>query len=284
MEQMQKRVNAPLDFLAQLQHADKEDLYRLGKTRTYAKNDFLFKAGESDMNVYVLKRGRVKLFGSSAEGRDVLLWFSLAGEIFGMAESLQEQPRLIYARAAEESEVLCVAHTQFKEWFSTRPAVACCLMKIMALRMRELGQRFLSLANGNIQMEIAQLLIRLGKTYGRLAGLQIHMDIPLTAQDIADMVGSSRQGVSTCLAQMKRDGMIDVAKHFLIIKKQEDMHKIATGQGKDLTLERRTKQRAWHAVQPATESLQRHEHHRPSATAQYPEGEIVQIRIKPRPY
>ena len=245
MEQMQKRVNAPLDFLAQLQHADKEDLYRLGKTRTYAKNDFLFKAGESDMNVYVLKRGRVKLFGSSAEGRDVLLWFSLAGEIFGMAESLQEQPRLIYARAAEESEVLCVAHTQFKEWFSTRPAVACCLMKIMALRMRELGQRFLSLANGNIQMEIAQLLIRLGTNYGKLAGQHIHVGIPLTEQDIADMVGTSRQGVSTCLAEMKRQGIVDSARHFLVIKNLANLHQIANGHSEAVMVERRVTKRAW---------------------------------------
>ena len=284
MEQSPHRPDASLDFLTQLSVQDQHSLNCIGTRRIVAKNDFIFKAGQYDLNVYVMLSGRVKLYGSSVEGRDVLLWFSIAGEIFGLAEFMQEKPRQIYARAAERCEVLYIAQAPFKEWLASRPEVAFCLMKIMALRMRELGQRFLSLANGNIQMEIAQLLIRLGKTYGRLAGLQIHMDIPLTAQDIADMVGSSRQGVSTCLAQMKRDGMIDVAKHFLIIKKQEDMHKIATGQGKDLTLERRTKQRAWHAVQPATESLQRHEHHRPSATAQYPEGEIVQIRIKPRPY
>ena len=245
MEQPQKRMDAPLDFLAQLQESDKNELYRLGKTRTYAKNDFLFKAGESDLNVYVLKRGRVKLFGSSAEGRDVLLWFSLVGEIFGLAESLQEQPRLIYARAAEECEALCIAHSQFKEWFGVRPAVACCLMKIMALRMRELGQRFLSLANGNIQMEIAQLLVRLGANYGKLAGRYIQVGIPLTEQDIADMVGTSRQGVSTCLAEMKRQGIVDSERHFLIIKKLEDLHQIANGQSETMAIERRVNKRGW---------------------------------------
>ena len=245
MEQPQKRMDAPLDFLAQLQESDKNELYRLGKTRTYAKNDFLFKAGESDLNVYVLKRGRVKLFGSSAEGRDVLLWFSLVGEIFGLAESLQEQPRLIYARAAEECEALCIAHSQFKEWFSVRPAVACSLMRIMALRMRELGQRFLSLANGNIQMEIAQLLVRLGANYGKLAGRYIQVGIPLTEQDIADMVGTSRQGVSTCLAEMKRQGIVDSERHFLIIKKLEDLHQIANGQSETMAIERRVNKRGW---------------------------------------
>lgn len=245
MQQLQPRADTSLDFLAQLQDPDKEHLYRIGKKRVFAKNDFVFKAGENDLNVYVLNRGRVKLFGSSMEGRDVLLWFSLTGEIFGMAECLQESSRQIYARAAEPSEVLCIAHTQFKEWLTARPEIAFKLMKIMAVRMRELGQRFLSLANGNIQMEIAQLLIRLGASYGRLAGYHIHVGIPLTEQDIADMVGSSRQGVSTCLAKMKREGTIDIVKHFLIIKKPDDLMKIAKGPARLVGVERRRNPRPW---------------------------------------
>ena len=224
------KVESCLDFLANLQDADKSELYSLGKLRIFAKNDFIFKAGANDLNVYILKQGRIKLFGSSAEGRDVLLWFPLAGEIFGLAESLQERPRMIYARAAETSEVLCIPHTQFKAWLSVRPEVCHCLMKIMGMRMRELGQRFLSLANGNIQMEVAQLLLRLGMTYGKLAGDSIHMAIPLTEQDIADMIGTSRQGVSTCLAEMKRQGIVESERHFFIIKKPDNLNQIANGQ------------------------------------------------------
>ncbi len=250
MEQLKKRAEAPLDFLAQLQAPDKNELYRIGKIRTFAKNDFLFKAGENDLNVYVLKCGRAKLFGSSAQGRDVLLWFTRAGEIFGLAECLQERPRLIFARAAEACEVLSIAHTQFKGWLSVRPEAAYCLMKIMAIRMRELGQRFLSLANGNIQMEIAQLLVRLGATYGTLAGQYIHVGIPLTEQDIADMVGTSRQGVSTCLAEMKRQGIVESERHFLIIKNWENLHQIANGQNEAMAVDRRINKRDWPDLKP----------------------------------
>ena len=246
---LQPRSVTPLDFLAQLSGAQKDNLNRIGKKRVFAKNDFVFKAGQNDQNVYVLNRGRVKLFGSSPEGRDVLLWFSLAGEIFGLAECLQEKSRQIYARAAEPCEVLCIAHAPFKQWLATQPEIAFSLMKILAVRMRELGQRFLSLANGNIQMEIAQLVIRLGLTYGRLAGHHVHLGIPLTEQDIADMVGSSRQGVSTCLAKMKREGTIDIVKHFLIIKKQEALHKMAKGPDEIVTVERRANRRGWRGAQ-----------------------------------
>lgn len=229
MEQLPKEVNVSRNFLGHLEEGDKNELYRIGKKRAFAKNDFVFKAGEEDLNVWVVTRGRVKLFGSSAQGRDVLLWFTLAGEVFGLAECLQEGPRQIYARTAEKCEAISIAHTEFKEWLSLRPEVAYYLMQIMAMRMRELGQRFLSLANGNVQMEIAQLMLRLCASYGKLAGQHIHVSIPLTVQDIADMAGASRQGVSTCLAEMKRQGIIDCVRHFMIIKKLENLHQIAEG-------------------------------------------------------
>jgi len=100
-------------------------------------------------------------------------------------------------------------------------------------------------------MEVAQLLIRLGATYGRLAGHHVHLGIPLTEQDIADMVGSSRQGVSTCLAKMKREGTIDIVKHFLIIKKQKALHQVANGPDEMVAVERRTSRRGWRGAQSA---------------------------------
>jgi len=245
MELLQQQSDVPLNFFAQLDDSEKDQLLRIGTKRAFAKNDFVFKAGQNDLNVYILNHGRVKLYGSSPEGRDVLLWFSVPGEIFGLSECLQLGPRQVFARAAEPCEILCITHALFKSWLTTRPEVSVHLMRIMALRMRELGQRFLSLANGNIQMEIAQLLLRLCTTYGKLAGYDVHIGIPLTEQDIADMVGSSRQGVSTCLAKMKRLGMIDMVKHYLIIKKQGDLQTIAGGVSGPLVVERRANRRPW---------------------------------------
>lgn len=239
------RVCAPLDFMEQLQDTYKNELHSLGKVRTFDKNDFIFKANGNDQSVYILKSGRVKIFISSVSGRDVVMWFAVAGEIFGLAESLQEKPRLIYARAAEPCEVLCVAYSEFKEWLTSHPDIAFSLMKIMAVRMRELSLRFLSLASGNIQVEIAQLLVRLGVSHGRPAGEHIHMGIPLTEQDIADMVGTTRQGVSTCLAQMKRQGIVDTERHYLIIKQPDGLQQIAEGVKDMPAIERRTNKRVW---------------------------------------
>jgi len=245
MELLHPQLDVLLNFSAQLQAADKNHLHRIATKRGFVKNDFVFKAGQKDLNVYVLNRGRVKLYNSSPEGRDVLLWFLVGGEIFGLAECLQEQARQVYARAVEPCEVLCIPHALFKSWLISCPEVSVHLMKIMALRVRELGHRFLSLANGNIQMETAQLLLRLGSTYGKQAGSHIQIGIPLTEQDLGDMIGFSRQGVSSCLAKMKRLGITDMVKHYLTIKNQEALRKIATGTDGTVAVEARTGRQLW---------------------------------------
>jgi CRP-like cAMP-binding protein len=222
-----KKENIHLDFLAQLSDPDKNELYRIGHKRTFSKNDYIFKAGDHDSNVWILTQGRVKIFKSSAQGRDILLWFALAGDIFGMAECMQERSRMVYALASEDTEAISISHTKFKEWICVRPEISYILMKIMTERMREISLRFLSLANGNIQLEIAQLLLRLASTYGTLVGTDLHIGIPLTEQDIADMVGTSRQGVSSCLANMKRHGIIDCVRHFMAIKNLDQLKQIA---------------------------------------------------------
>lgn len=230
MEKIQKGLNVQLDFSAQLTDSDKSELYRIGHKRTFAKNDFIFRAGDFDANIWILTQGRVKIYKSSAQGRDLLLWFTTPGDIFGVAECMHERSRLVNARAAESSELLSVSHAKFKEWVIARPKISYYLMQIVAGRLRDIGQRFLSRTNGNIQMEIAQLLLSLGIRYGTQVGSDIHIGIPLTEQDIADMAGISRQGVSSFLAVIKRKGIIDCERRFIIIKEWDQLKQITNEQ------------------------------------------------------
>lgn len=224
---MEIKSDAFINFLAQLTASDKNELCRIGYKKTFAKNEFIFKTGDKDSNIWLLTRGRVKIFMSSAQGRDILLWFALAGSIFGLGASA-EQTRIANALTSEEVDAICIPLTKFKEWVSIRPEISYLLTKIVSARMYEIGQRFLSLANGNIQLEIAQLLLRLGSSYGKQVGTELHIDVPLTVQDIADMAGSSRQGVSSCLANMKRHGIIDISHHFFILKRLDKLKRLAT--------------------------------------------------------
>lgn len=230
MDQLRIRTDASLDFLGQLIDSERALLFRLGKRRVFAKKEYIFKAGQTEQTVYVVIRGCVKISGSTAEGRNVLLWFSISGEILGLAGSLQLQPQLIYALAVGPCEVLCIPQLHFEEWLRTRPDIAISLIRILAARVREFGRRFLAtLASGNILVEIAQLLIQMGETYGVPDGRHVCIAIPLTEQDIADMIGASRQGVSSCLAKMKRAGKIGVMKRYLTIKDSAYLHSIANG-------------------------------------------------------
>jgi len=220
-------LNSHLDFLSQLSDEDKSELLRIGYKKSFLKNDFIFRTGDFDANIWILIQGRIKIFKSSVQGRDLLLWFTTPGDIFGIAECMHERTRMVNARAAESSELICVPHAKFKDWVIARPKIAYMLIQIVSGRLREISNRFLSLANGNIQLEITQLLISLGIRYGTQVGSEIHFGIPFTEQDIADMAGTSRQGVSTLLADLKRQEIIECEHHLIVIKKLDQLEDMA---------------------------------------------------------
>ena len=74
------------DFIARLPPRDREDLLRLATDRGAAKGELIFQAGSAGHHVYFLETGRVKIYHLSPTGKEILLWFCLPGEIFGLAE------------------------------------------------------------------------------------------------------------------------------------------------------------------------------------------------------
>ena len=74
------------DFLGSLDAGDREALFALGTRRNFAKGEFVFRVGDPGAHVYFLESGRVKICQPADSRREVILWFCLAGEIFGLAE------------------------------------------------------------------------------------------------------------------------------------------------------------------------------------------------------
>lgn len=195
------------------------ELLQLGTERSLIKRQPVFKAGDLETTIHILRRGRVKIVQSSPLGREVLLWFCLPGEVFGVSESLQEKARSVTAVTVESSYIVTIERSRFSAWLNDHPAHSLNLLGIMATRLRELSQRFLSLASGNVEVQVAKLLIDLSACYGTRVDRSILVNIPLTHQDIADMIGASRQCVSATMSNLKRSGVLSTKRRFLCIAK-----------------------------------------------------------------
>lgn len=203
-----------LDFIARLSACDRDDLLRLTSRRELARSELIFQAGSPGAFVYFLESGRAKVYHLSPTGKEILLWFCFPGEIFGLAEVCHGGGRQVYAETCAPSRVLSVGQDDFKTYLATHPPVALLVNDVLACRLRNLGNIIQSLVASDVNERVAQLIVRLAATHGqRTQDGDITLDIRLTHQEMANMIGTTRQSVTSALNQLRRQGVLDFDVH-----------------------------------------------------------------------
>jgi len=220
---------APSNFLAQLDPTAAAALLAIATLQHYGKNDFVFRSGAPGSNVYFIRSGKVKIHQLSPLGREVILWFCFPGEIFGLAEVAQGGGRVVNAQACEASEVLAVAEERFRDFLGHHPDVAMLSMRVLSSRLRVLGEMFVNLISDDVGTRIAKVILRLSARYGTRVGKEIFLNIPFTHQEIADMVGTTRQTVTTTLSSLKRQGVLSIDNRRIHIESEELLSELIQG-------------------------------------------------------
>ncbi len=215
-------LTAPSNVLAQIDKEDHGHLLTIGRLRHYPRGDFIFSAGDPSDNVYFLREGQIKVFQVTVEGRQVILWFCFEGEVFGLAEVVHGGGgRVLNAQACDDCAVLCVPRKAFNEYTESHGHVALIIMRVLACRTRVLGDMLVNLVNDDVNTRITKLILRLGACYGARVGQEIHLNIRMTHQEIADMVGSSRQTVTKILGQLQCNGLLSIRNRRIRIQGPE---------------------------------------------------------------
>lgn len=218
---------APSNFLDQLHAAPYADLHALGRLQQYAKGELVFRAGGPGSHVYFLRSGQLRIGQISPLGREVILWFCLPGEICGLAEVARGGGRVVNAVACVSSEVLAVSQEQFKLFLRLHPEAALLSMQVLSSRLRILGEMFVNLVSDDVNTRIAKLILRLSARYGTRVGHEIFLNIPLTHQEIADMVGATRQTVTGVLSSLKKQGVLSIDNHRIRIDSEGQLADLA---------------------------------------------------------
>lgn len=206
------------DFIARLGVAERETLFALASRREFSRDELIFQAGSPGNHVYFLEDGRVKIYHLSLTGKEVLLWFCFPGEIFGLAEVCHGGGRQVYAQACEPTRLLSIKQDDFKRFLETRPRAALLVNDVLACRLRNLGNIIQSLVANDVNERVAQLVLRLAASHGhKTHNGDVCLDIRLTHQEMANMIGTTRQSVTSALNALKRLGVLRFEDHRICI-------------------------------------------------------------------
>ena len=199
---------------------------KLGQAQRCRRHDLIFRLGEPADHVYLLRTGRVKIFSQSEGGRETILWFCFPGEVFGLAEITRGGQREVYAQACSDCEYQSIPQAEFKAFLADHPRTALAVIDLFSCRLRVLGDMLQALTADDATTRVVKLLLRLSARYGRMTADGVCLDIPLTHQEMADMVGTTRQTVTTILSDLKRSGVLRIERHQIFIAQTERLERM----------------------------------------------------------
>lgn len=216
----------PSDFLSKMDHTDRENLIALSNKHHYQKGDYIFQVGDPGKFVYLLVDGRAKISQLSTAGKEMILWFCLPGEIFGLAELPRGGTREVFAQACTDADVYVISREDFNAFLLKNPSTAMQIIDLLSCRMRVLGHVLMNLATDDVTSRIIKLILRLGARYPQSSHTCSHLEYPMTHQEIADMVGTSRQTVTGVLGQLRKKGVVSMERHRIRIENQEELEQL----------------------------------------------------------
>ena len=190
-----------------------------GIARSYPKNTIIVTEGDETDSLYVILEGRVKVFVSDGEGREMVLLTQGPGEYFGEM-MLDEGPRSASIMTLESSRFLVVQKNDFRDFVANNPAFALSLIDKLIGRARALTANVKSLALMDVYGRVARLLLELAEeTDGK-------MSIPqrLTQQDIASRIGASREMVSRILKDLSTGGYLTQTRTGILLHRKPPEH------------------------------------------------------------
>jgi CRP/FNR family cyclic AMP-dependent transcriptional regulator len=207
----------PMALLKSLTLSQIETLRGIGSTRSWRKNESVYELGQPADALYLVLRGRARLRDKDRDGRDVAVNFAAEGEAFGLDALAGLPRRVLSAMAAESSEFLAVETEPLRELLARDSALTRHLLRHTAEVMAHMEERTKMLAFLDVPSRLAGTILWLADRYGQPGDRGVEVPYWFTHQEMADLIGSTRETVTTVLAEMKRDGLVDSRNHHFVV-------------------------------------------------------------------
>jgi CRP-like cAMP-binding protein len=191
------------------------------------RGETLFSEGDPGDRLYVIVEGKIKLGTTSNDGRESLLAVLGPGEMFGELSLFDPGPRTATATALTETTVLGLGHEALGPWLTGRPGVAESLLKALAQRLRRTNENLSDLVFSDVPGRVAKALIELSEKFGEHRNSGIFVEHDLTQEELAQLVGASRETVNKALADFAQRNWIKLEPRAVIILEFERLQKRA---------------------------------------------------------
>jgi len=203
-------------FFSELAQSEAEQLVEQSQTRSFPAGAILFSEGDQGESMYVIKEGDVKVYASDENGKEVILQFLRAGDFFGELALIDDAPRSASIVTLTPVKVVVISKAAFMKFLSANGETAFNLIRSLSRKVRALTNNVKSLALLDVYGRVAHTLLDLSID---VDGKRVITQRP-THQDLANIVGSSREMVSRILKDLSNGGYITIDKNTITINEK----------------------------------------------------------------
>ncbi|MFH1130366.1 MAG: Crp/Fnr family transcriptional regulator [Pseudomonadota bacterium] len=220
----ERRVLRQFRKIPLFQHLSSEKLERLIKfvqIEQGRRRHLFFMKGDPGNSIYFVSAGRVKISRITPDGKELTIAYRGVGESFGELCLEDGTPRQDMAEAMENTTAVVIPRERFEKLLQSQVDLAYNFCRMLCLDRRELELRFENVVFKDVNTKIAELLLSLSVERGVEVENGILLDVKITHQEMANLIGSTRETVSLTLAQFKRSGLIRFEGRKIVIRDRE---------------------------------------------------------------
>lgn len=196
-----------IPLFSRVTDSDLEDIASHLIERRFPKNTTVVEEGLPGDYMYVIRQGRVKVAKASEDGREKIMQFMEAGDFFGEMALLSNDPRSASVKTLEPSVLLALSRRDFIEQLRQSPDLALAVIGELTDRLRETNEQASSMSFQGVKDRTRGLFERIARDDPGREGQRLTPS--MTHQQIADMIGTSRETVTRAIKQLKDDGWLD---------------------------------------------------------------------------
>lgn len=206
---------ARVDLFAELESAELAELASRAAIKSYPKNVIVISEGDETSSLYVILSGRVKVFASDEDGKEVLLNWLGVNEYFGEIALIDGGPRSASVMTVEPTRMAVMARDSLIERIHSNPVLAVGLLKTLGKKLRQQTASTKDLA----LLGVYQRLVKVLRELGREEGGQLVIE-GVSHKHLADRVFASREMVTLVFRELKAGGYIDADRKRIVVKKR----------------------------------------------------------------
>jgi CRP/FNR family cyclic AMP-dependent transcriptional regulator len=218
------RVSAlkQIPILTELSESEVSELLAIAKTVTFQKGDCLFSEGTYGEEVYLIISGAIKVTTTEAQRKTKILNMLNQGDVLGEMAMIDTEYRSATATAHDDAETLAITNSDFLQYIKSHDTMPLKIMKTLSRRLRDANNEIRNFTFYDLAGRLAKVILSLYEKFPSNTDEPL-VNLELTHQDLANMLGTARESVTKLISTFKRNGAIDYRGHRIYILDRDEL-------------------------------------------------------------